>query len=373
MSRKRKRVRGRPGGPHPVPPRSAREVLREELGAARVLVRDEGASALSFMGFVVLLALLLGLIGTVFLERVGRWFAVVPKPARIVAVEDGNPVVLVDTGVGEPVRTLAHGTYAPGDSVDTTVRHAPFAPEVAVMGDHSPLSLFTVLAVLVCVFVFAVWAPGGLRASWHRRRRAYPHKGRVDGAELWVPVLLRAIPAGVFLVTGVFAGMVGAVRGAVGDPFAVGPIVLLTVFLLLTPIGIGSAVAALLRHAERAPVKVRPPARIRLLPHRVLPVTLVTVLLVGILAFPAGFAWSTYQERRTMAVTESGTAAVTGAVILNRRGPCRGRADLAYTTGGMDYRTTLDVDCAELEALRNVDTIRVKWSATAPEYVRWVR
>ncbi|CAL9451403.1 hypothetical protein SUDANB121_02464 [Nocardiopsis dassonvillei] len=369
MSRRRKRPRGGSGGPRPEPPsRPAREVLRAQAGELRKLLSFR--EALTLGAYALGFAAVLGTLTFAFTPWVGRWFAVVPQPGRIVAVEEGNPVVVVDGGSGEPLRVVAHGSHTPGEPLEVSVRHPPFVPEASVMGDHVPLGFLVALAVLLCLAVLAVWAPKGLRASWLRRRRAHPRRGRVQGAELLVPVSLRAGGAAACLTAGVAAGVFGSALGGVSTGWAVtGPLLLVCLAWLLVPAGALLAVHALYRYAERAPVRVRPPARVRVLPRGVVLVLRAAALVIGLV----GGVVALVGVRPPAAPAETGTAEVTAVwTAESRSGECLGRALAEYTVAELPYRTTLEVGCEDLPVLEAVGEISVRWSAAAPEHVRWV-
>ncbi|MFE6306072.1 hypothetical protein [Nocardiopsis sp. NPDC057823] len=324
------------------------------------------------MGYTVGAAVFFSVLSFFAVPWTGRWFAVVPRAGRVVAIEDGNPVVVVDGGSGEPLRVVAHGSHTPGDPLEVTVRHPPFVPEAAVMGDHVPPGLLVALAVLLCLAVLAVWAPKGLRASWLRRRRTHPRRGRVRGAELWVPVTLRAGAAAMCLVAGSAAGVLGSALGGVVSPGwpVAGPLLLLCLAWLLVPAGAVLAVHTLYRYAERAPVNVRPPARVRVLPRRAVLLLRAAALVVGFAGGIAAFA----EPRPPVGPVEAGTAEVVDVWSAeSRSGACLGRALVGYTAVGLPYRTTLHVECADLRVLEAAGEIDVRWAAGAPEYVEWVR
>ncbi|MDT0330770.1 hypothetical protein [Nocardiopsis lambiniae] len=143
---------------------------------------------------------------------------------------------------------------------------------------------------------------------------------------------------------------------------------------LLVPAGTGSALNALYRYAERAPVRVRPPARFRVLPGGAVRALRVSAAVIGIAGGCAALLWGKYAVRSTAALTGSGTAEVVDVrTVPSRNGECPGRALVAYRAAEPPYRTTLKVECDDLPALESVGRIDVRWSATAPEHVRWVR
>ncbi|MFD6096785.1 hypothetical protein ACFVWN_07185 [Nocardiopsis flavescens] len=371
MTRKRRRPRrtrrpAPPPRPSPAapPPRSARAAGLGALPSSR--------RVWSFAGGTSLLAAMLGALTFAVAPWVGRWFAVVPRRGRIVVVEEGRPVVLVDDGAAEPVRVVAHGSYTPGDPWEVTVRHVPFVPEAAVMGNHVPLGLPVAAAVLLCLAVLAVWAPRGLRASWLRRRRARPRLGRVGGAELRVPVALRAGAAAVLLLAGAVAGVLGSALAAVSEGLAsAGPFLLICLAWLLVPAGAALAVGALYLYAERAPVKARPAARVlrRGAVRALRAAAVVTGCAGGLAAVLAQGPGA-----QPSSPTATGTAAVVDAWSARARGgDCLGRALVDYTVAGLPYRTTLDVECGDLPLLEAAGEIRVRWPAAAPEHAEWVR
>ncbi|MDT0330768.1 hypothetical protein [Nocardiopsis lambiniae] len=337
------------------------------------------AADLSWLWWVPFLVAALALVTEFLSEWVVRWFAVVPRPARIVAVRDGDPVVLVDVGTGTPLEALAHGSHTSGDPVETTVRHVPFVPEAVVLGDHVSPWPFVVLTVLLCLGSLVVWAPWGLRAAWNLRRRRpprsrrRPHRDRDRGTDLWGPVLSRAIPGAACAVGGALLGGWGLIRASVsGESPDLGALASLFAAWLLLPPGIVLALRALLRYADRAPVRVVPD-RVRTLPPKVASTVLVLALILAALSLPAGFGWGAYREHRAMAVTETGTALVSEVRTRDDRGACRAEADLHHTVADLPYRTTIDVDCADVSHLRSERFVPVEWSVARPEHVRWIR
>jgi hypothetical protein len=282
---------------------------------------------------------------------------------------------LLDGPGGESLQVVAHGSYTPGDPLDVTVRHVPFVPEAAVMGDHVPPSLLAVSASLLCLAVLAVWAPRGLRASWRRRRRMRPRLGRVEGAELRVPVALRAGTAAVLLRGGAAAGVFGtALAGVSAGMAVVGPFLLVALAWMLVPAATGLAIGALYRYAERAPVKIRPPARVRVLPRGAVQLLRASALVIGIAGGFAAIGWEENGSRPPSALTGAGTAVVVDTwTAQTRSGHCLGRALVAYTAAELPYRTTLEVECDDLPVLEEAGRIDVRWYPAAPEHVRWVR
>jgi hypothetical protein len=370
VSRRRKRSKRRAVDPRPAPPpRSAREVLRAEVAEAGVLLSPQVLGKVAAP--LLLLSVVLSCLTLAFAPWVGRWFAVVPRSALIVSVEDGNPVVLLGDGAAGPVRAVAHGSYTPGEPLEAAVRHVPFVPEAAVMADHLQWDLLVALAVLLCLSVLAVWAPRGLRASWRRRRRSHPRRGRVEGTELWVPVALRAGVAAALLLAGGTAGVFGHALGSVRTGWALaGPFSLACLAWLLLPAGAWLAVLALYRYAERASVRVRPPAHVRVLPRWA-----VHVLRAAALAIAFGSLFVAEVAQSTPALTVTGTAEVSAVwERTNRAGDCtQGRARVEYTAADLPYRTTLPLDCEDLPVLETAGEIPVRWAGTAPEHVVWAR
>lgn len=365
MSRKRKRPQGHPAGPHRADSRSDRP-------------RWSDRSWLVWIPFTVLAPALLS---DAAAPWVVRWFAFVPRPARITAVQDGTPVVLVDTGAPEPVEVLAHGVHTSGGPLDVTVRHFPFLPEAAVLGGHITPWPFVALAVLVCLAVPAVWGPGGLRAAWNRRRRRpspsrrrrRPRSDRDRGAALWRPVLARAVPAFLCTAAGVPLAVAGMLQAAASRDFpGLETVVFLAPAWLLLPTGVFLAVRALLYYADRAPVR-SVPAPVRTLPARVSSALLVCALILAAGGAAGGRAWHLYGEHRAMAVTEAGTALVADARKREVRSGCQGEAELYYTVADLSYETTLEIPCGDVERVREERFIDVEWSAERPELVRWVR
>ncbi|CAL9451337.1 hypothetical protein SUDANB121_02462 [Nocardiopsis dassonvillei] len=335
----------------------------------------------SWLLWTPLAALLPGLLTAWAAPWVVRWFAFVPAPARITAVHDGTPVVLVDAGGPEPVEALAHGAHTPGDPLDVTVRHVPLLPEAAALDGHFSPWPFVVLAVLICLAVPALWGPAGLRAAWNgRRRRPAPSRRRRHrrsdrdrGAALWRPVLARAVPGALCTAAGtLFAGW-GLLRSAAGpDSPDLGAFALFTAAWLLLPAGVLLAVRALLHYADRAPVRTVPDP-VRTLPARVSSALLVGALLLAGAGAAGGWAWSLYREHRAMAATGSGTALVAEVRERDVRGGCRAEAELYYTVADLPYRTGVGVSCEDAERLRSERFAEVEWSAARPEFVRWAR
>ncbi|MFL1427586.1 MULTISPECIES: hypothetical protein [unclassified Nocardiopsis] len=324
------------------------------------------------------------LIGEAFAPSIVRWFATVPRPARVVRVEDGDPVVQIDTGAAEPVWAHAHGTFLPGDPLDVTVRHVPLLPGAAVLDGHVSLGWLVVLAVLVCLAVPAVWARWGLVAAWNtrrrrrpprdRNRRRRPEQDRDRGADLWVPVLARAVPAVLCVGAGTLAAGWGLAAAAVdrGRAPDVGAVGLLFAAWVLLPVGAVLAVRALLRYADRAPVRTVPAAA-RTLPARAASALLAAALVLAVGGTAGGWAWGLLREHQAMATTEAGTAEAYGTREVSSRGGCRGEAVLRYVVQGVPYWTTVRIPCRDVDLIRAERTVDVEWSTTAPEHVRWTR
>ncbi len=311
-----------------------------------------------------------------------RGFALVPAPARIEEVRDGVPRVLVDTGAAAPVEAAAHGAHAPGGPLDVTVRHVPSLPEAAVLADHLSPWPFVLLAVLACLAVPAVWGPSGLRAAWNRgrrrpsprsrRRRPRPDRDRDRGARLWRPVLAGAVSGTLCAAAGALLAARGLVLAAVSteDFPDLGAVAPLTAAWLLLPAGAFLGVRALLRYADRAPVRTVP-AEVRTLPARLSSGLLLCAVALAGTAAAGGWAWGLYREHRAMAATDTGTALVSEVRERDVRGGCRAEADLHYTVADLSYGATLDVPCEDTGRLRSERFVDVEWSRARPEYVRW--